>query len=614
MAGGLFSRVKTWASLEVLTNEDLNAEFDNIIANFLPAKVDDYSVTVVQMQIQTSPGGVGTESQATSLAGEIERLRYVINRMIGGTYWYEAPDNNLNGLNTLFTSFTGLPDNRIESGEIRSVASGQPSFLVADGVARTVTLKGGTTPFIFRVAGSQYTISSNVTKTSLTAAPSTNNTALINNVLAADQFDTLLWGEEPHSKTLTIDNVGSEISNLVGKWAAFKLDNGSAQEYFIAYVNSATELTKAFRGYFFNSSGAPIKRIVFSDNDTITLMKLTFIYARTDGTLEAGYTNPTYSADEPTSPAVGDYWFDMVNNVWKTYNGGSFVASTSTLAGICIQDTSATVAARSGDFYAVFKPDNTLLTERVSNTIVQGLRPNSTVSVYGQIINFGTTLPMWTMPTDLAGSSDMMDSTEQASRTYYLYVTKGGDRVISDVFPYYRAELFGWYHPWNTWRCVTLARNNASSNIESIAQADDPYLERVQYEAGNGHGSTSDKIRRYSSVVSRTAAVVDVDSSTAGTSFTVAWPGQFSVGIADRAAGSYQTGISLNSTTLTTAIGSLTTAEIVAIILDPDGELRPVSKQVTAKVGDTYRPHDDGTPNDASAINSRFYAIRVARY
>ena len=179
----------------------------------------------------------------------------------------------------------------------------------------------------------------------------------------------MLWGEEPHRKTITIDTVGSEISNLVGKWAAFKLVHGGNTEYFIAYVNSATELSKCFRGYFFDSSSAPIKRIMFSDNDTITLMKLTFIYARTDGTLEAGYTNPTYSADEPSSPAVGDYWFDMVNNVWKTYNGGSFVASTSTLVGVCIQDSSNTVAARSGDFYAVFKPENTLLVERTSKTL-----------------------------------------------------------------------------------------------------------------------------------------------------------------------------------------------------------------------------------------------------
>ena len=40
MAGATFSRVKTWIA-EVLTASDLNAEFDNILNNLLPAGVDD---------------------------------------------------------------------------------------------------------------------------------------------------------------------------------------------------------------------------------------------------------------------------------------------------------------------------------------------------------------------------------------------------------------------------------------------------------------------------------------------------------------------------------------------------------------------------------------------
>jgi hypothetical protein len=74
---------------------DLNAEFDNVIANFLPTKVDSYSHTVTEMRIQTSPGGVGTESQATSLAGELERLRFMIAAITGQTYWYQLPSKSL---------------------------------------------------------------------------------------------------------------------------------------------------------------------------------------------------------------------------------------------------------------------------------------------------------------------------------------------------------------------------------------------------------------------------------------------------------------------------------------------------------------------------------------
>jgi hypothetical protein len=52
---------------------------------------DDYSSTVTQMRTVTSPGTVGSESQATSLAGEIERLRYALEDLKGsGSRWYGA--------------------------------------------------------------------------------------------------------------------------------------------------------------------------------------------------------------------------------------------------------------------------------------------------------------------------------------------------------------------------------------------------------------------------------------------------------------------------------------------------------------------------------------------
>jgi len=43
-----------------------------------PEQIDDYSADVTEMQTTTDPYPAGAESQATSLAGEIERLRYQI--------------------------------------------------------------------------------------------------------------------------------------------------------------------------------------------------------------------------------------------------------------------------------------------------------------------------------------------------------------------------------------------------------------------------------------------------------------------------------------------------------------------------------------------------------
>jgi len=92
---GLWSVVKSWINGEVLTHTDLNAEFQNVITNQVPAQFDDYSSSVAQMQTNTDPGEVGSESQATTLAGELERERFAIKEIKGTDQWYETAKTSL---------------------------------------------------------------------------------------------------------------------------------------------------------------------------------------------------------------------------------------------------------------------------------------------------------------------------------------------------------------------------------------------------------------------------------------------------------------------------------------------------------------------------------------
>lgn len=89
--GATFSRAKQWINGETLTHTDLNTEFDNILNNFTPAGMDDYSSSQAVMQTTVDPYPSGTESYATSLQGELERLRYVVKLNNGGTQWYYDP-------------------------------------------------------------------------------------------------------------------------------------------------------------------------------------------------------------------------------------------------------------------------------------------------------------------------------------------------------------------------------------------------------------------------------------------------------------------------------------------------------------------------------------------
>lgn len=92
---GLFRKLKTYIGRQIFLHTDANEELDNIINHLEPQYIDDQSQTTNEMQEMLSPGGVGTEVKATSLAEEIQQLRYMLDLIIGGVYWYSTPATDL---------------------------------------------------------------------------------------------------------------------------------------------------------------------------------------------------------------------------------------------------------------------------------------------------------------------------------------------------------------------------------------------------------------------------------------------------------------------------------------------------------------------------------------
>lgn len=86
---GNYSKLVTVTTGQVITAAERNNEHDNHITYATPAGVDDYSASTGEMQTQTDPYPASVESLATSLAGELARIRYVIAKLAGNTYWYE---------------------------------------------------------------------------------------------------------------------------------------------------------------------------------------------------------------------------------------------------------------------------------------------------------------------------------------------------------------------------------------------------------------------------------------------------------------------------------------------------------------------------------------------
>lgn len=379
---------------------------------------------------------------------------------------------------------------KIVSGRKRS-SSNQPCFIVPAGAAATFDVKGGTTPLSLSIKGTAATISTNITKAIVTA-PASNNTCLVNDALAVSQAETRVWGERYNSYLgpsqaaagagqqwwygaeypITVDAMGSSVSARVGTVQAFKV---GSTEYFLAYIDSTTQLSRCHRGYFFDSTDAPIKRLVFADNATITLMNLGYVFADVDGvTIDVIFTGagvnstPVYSYTTPASPVSGDYWFDITNQQWKRHNGSSFVSTNRMLIGMVVADTTNCVAARSFDFWTLNRSDNTLSLVKSTSSVLTAKEHGSRINVMGNRIHWGTSLPSWSTSTSLAAAADMYDATLQASRNYYAYVTDEGLEKISDIQPYFRPDLLGFYHPYQPWRCVGFFTTDSGSLASEV--------------------------------------------------------------------------------------------------------------------------------------------------
>lgn len=477
---GLFSRIKVWLKNENIKAADLNAEFDNIINNIGPTEMSGYSTNVAQMKIQRNPGTEGSENLAQTTADEITAIRYVLNEIIGQTYWYDPPASSIQQLVAAVNQGTNaLPPTRIVSGLIRA-SSNQPAFLVAAGAAASVTLKATATNFSFRSNNIQTTLTSDITKTNLALAPS-SATALVNDILLGGQAGTNVIGENSTWKpSLIIDSQSGAFSSgaTVGTYQAFKIVHSATTEYFIGFVQDANTITKCYRGFFFNSSSAPILRVNTSDEDTITLMKLHWVFVSTSSVLSTVTNMPIWSFATPTSPSSGDMWFDMTAKYWKTYNGSSFVQSNTILVGLAICDgadgTSSCVASRSFEFYAPYDSRNTFKLEIVDNNTIRSTGPGAQISVAGNLLTYGDGNVQWVQPTNFETGVTLT-----ATTTYYLYIKDTGDLIISNIPPYFgrTIDLLGAYHPYNPWRFIALAFTDGSSHFYML-YTDAPFRAR----------------------------------------------------------------------------------------------------------------------------------------
>jgi len=136
----------------------------------------------------------------------------------------------------------------------------------------------------------------------------------------------------------------------------------------------------------------------------------------------------------------------------------------------------------------------------------------------------------------------------------------------------------------------------------------------IHVTSGNGHGSTKDKFRRFTTTVEDTGtAITYADSSTNGASFTAEESGIYAIYYSDgRTTSVAAYGITKNQAG-TTSVASLDGADMLGLAY-ADGVAKIQSASVVGKLDAAYfiNAHTDGNPNDTSAHRSIFHMRKIA--
>jgi len=134
----------------------------------------------------------------------------------------------------------------------------------------------------------------------------------------------------------------------------------------------------------------------------------------------------------------------------------------------------------------------------------------------------------------------------------------------------------------------------------------------VHLHTTNGYGSTNNKIRRWSTVISNTGSdITYVDSASLGGTFTINTNGIYSMSYSDHFSVANEYGFSRNSNQLTTGISSITVAHALFWDSTPaSNTTQGISITLSLSSGDVIRAHALGA-SGVAPVQTRFSISRV---
>jgi hypothetical protein len=214
--------------------------------------------------------------------------------------------------------------------------------------------------------------------------------------------------------------------------------------------------------------------------------------------------------------------------------------------------------------------------------------------------NFNSTNSTSTTSDTIATGSTTI--TVQASKSYVVgmtvkiaYTTTATDWMLGEVTAYDSGTGSLTVYV----RQINGSGTQALWTISLAATPNDVGDHIVTVHTGNGHGSSSTKIRRFTTAMTNTGtAITYADSATLGASFTINEDGFYELFYADsRAGGGCRYGASLNTASPTQAISSIGVAERILpnCVIVTAAVSAPITRTVKLVATDIIRPHTDGT-------------------
>lgn len=296
------------------------------------------------------------------------------------------------------------------------------------------------------------------------------------------------------------------------------------------------------------------------------------IRANADNKVQLADTNnsiilPDRSSD-PTPTAAGEMWFNSTSGIAKIYDG--------TVVRTVFQSTSISDLAignidNTNSPYSLTVGTDLLLVDTSSGAVTVNMPTASGIEGKKFIIKKIST------DTNLITIDGNGSETIDGSLTDFIMMPYGIYELVSDG---------------TNWVTIKRPQN----------------AEEIYVDSGNGYGSTATKIRRFTNTRVDTANgnITYADSAENGASFTVNKSGIYSISRGDnRSGGPSNFGISVNASSLTTSLVSLTYAQGFrgSVTTGSAGYLGHMATTLYLTSGDVVRPHDTNVQNETDGTS-----------